>query len=177
MSGEPIRHLGGLLFNGGKLGPQHPAVFDGFLRKTRYLQRRRQTNGKEWISFEVLGQGFWIRRRLRSLCMELSVTTRRTAMASIQKASLAAGTEEYWYIPAGKLSSFLRSVFRPPGKASTVPNEVRPLRQMHDWHQKDLQRPIFFLFHGPEFALALITVHFALKDGMDRFTAQVPKFP
>ena len=40
-------------------------------------------------------------------------------------ASLAAGTEEYWYIPAEKLSNFLSSVFRPPHRAGSVPEEVR----------------------------------------------------
>lgn len=40
-------------------------------------------------------------------------------------ASLAAGTEESWYIPAEKLSSFLRSVLRPPRNAGTLPYEVK----------------------------------------------------
>lgn len=53
----------------------------------------------------------------------------------------------------------------------------KALRPLHDWHQKDIPRPIFLLFHGPEFALAVITVHFALRDGMDRFTVHVPKIP
>ena len=40
-------------------------------------------------------------------------------------ASLAAGSEEYWYIPAEKLSSLLRSLCRPPKKAGTAPTFVR----------------------------------------------------
>lgn len=40
-------------------------------------------------------------------------------------ASLAAGAEETWYIPAEQLSHFLRSVLRPPRSAGTLPNEVK----------------------------------------------------
>ncbi len=39
--------------------------------------------------------------------------------------SLAAGSEEYWYIPAEKLSSLLRRLCHPPNKAGTVPTAVR----------------------------------------------------
>lgn len=39
--------------------------------------------------------------------------------------SLAAGTEESWYIPAEKLSSLLRSLYLTPNKAGTVPTTVQ----------------------------------------------------
>lgn len=39
--------------------------------------------------------------------------------------SLAAGSDEHWYIPAEKLSSLLRSLWRPPNKAGVVPAVVR----------------------------------------------------
>lgn len=64
-------------------------------------------------------------------------------------ASLAAGTEEYWYIPAEKLSNFLRSVFRPPRRAGTVPKEVKLYARCMTGNGRTYKSPSFSFSTDP----------------------------
>lgn len=64
-------------------------------------------------------------------------------------ASLAAGTEEYWYIPAEKLSNFLSSVFRPPHRAGSVPEEVRLYARCMTGKGRNYKSPSFSFSTNP----------------------------